>query len=231
MRDAAETAAAARAAGGSVLLEPCELTEAGRFAVFVDPEGAAVRAGSRPGTAARPSSTSTLAELQRPQRARHRRRTRVLRRRVPLGDSRAGSRQLHVGAARLRRLPREANPRDPGRHGVNGRARPLRKDRRQPQPHSRRRPARLAAVARTHNDGQPADTNRARSGTSPAAASSSVGSSDRSPDHRGNSSSIARVSGRVLWTVTVTTRPPGRSTRVISLRTRSRSPGSSRCRR
>lgn len=87
------------------------------------------------------------------------------------------------------------------------------------------------SVASTHSDGQPADENRARTGASPAAARSSVGSSGRSPEKRGSRSSIARVTGRRLCTVTVTTRPPGRRTRAISLRTFARSCGRRRCSR
>ena len=42
--DAGETAAKVRAAGGTVLMEPAEVPNAGRMAVFADPAGAAFRA-------------------------------------------------------------------------------------------------------------------------------------------------------------------------------------------
>ncbi|HWT24033.1 MAG TPA: VOC family protein [Solirubrobacteraceae bacterium] len=42
--DADETAAKVRAAGGSVLVEPADVPDAGRMAVFADPEGATFRA-------------------------------------------------------------------------------------------------------------------------------------------------------------------------------------------
>jgi len=42
--DADETTAKVRAAGGTVLMEPADVGEAGRMAVFADPEGAAFRA-------------------------------------------------------------------------------------------------------------------------------------------------------------------------------------------
>jgi uncharacterized protein len=42
--DADETAAKVRAAGGTVLMEPADVMDAGRMAVFADPAGAALRA-------------------------------------------------------------------------------------------------------------------------------------------------------------------------------------------
>ena len=48
-----------RAAGGTVLMEPVDVGDAGRMAVFADPEGAAFsRLAGRTGTAAPRSSTS-----------------------------------------------------------------------------------------------------------------------------------------------------------------------------
>ena len=59
VENADETAAKVRAAGGTVLAEPFDVGDAGRMAVFADPEGAAFCVWQPRSTAARRSSTST----------------------------------------------------------------------------------------------------------------------------------------------------------------------------
>ena len=87
------------AAGGTSLLAPFDVGEAGRMAVFADPEGAAFRvwqAGEASGARAR--QRARLLELERPRDARHRRREGLLLRR-----SSAGSTRRSTSAAARRR--------------------------------------------------------------------------------------------------------------------------------
>ena len=57
--DADETADKVRAAGGTVLIEPFDVMDAGRMAVFADPEGAVFCVWQAKEHAAPRSSTST----------------------------------------------------------------------------------------------------------------------------------------------------------------------------
>ena len=88
------------------------------------------------------------AELQQPQFPRSRGRGLVLRRRLRLGHPRC-RRSAHVGARRLRRLPRAAHPGNAGEHGRDGRPGAVRGRRRQPQP-DLGRPVRHAGALGRH---------------------------------------------------------------------------------
>ena len=61
VQSADETAAKVRDAGGRVLMEPFDVMQAGRMAVFADPEGAVFSVWQAQQRGARRSSTSTAA--------------------------------------------------------------------------------------------------------------------------------------------------------------------------
>ena len=79
-----------REAGGTVLMEPFDVMDAGRMAVFADPRGRRRSASGRPGPAPRRAGRQRARQrqLQRPPHPRRRGREGVLRRRVRLGDAR-----------------------------------------------------------------------------------------------------------------------------------------------
>ena len=124
-----ETTKKVQAAGGTVLTEPVDAMDAGRYATFADPEGANVlglagRSDDR--RAARQRARHV--ELQRVEHARPRNRRRLLRRGVRMGhgvllDGRFRIRDLQ--AARLRRVPRAEQPRPPGERRSGRRTRRL----------------------------------------------------------------------------------------------------------
>ena len=110
-------------AGGGVVMEPFDVCDAGRMAVFADPEGAAFcvwQARAAPGRAGR--QRARLGELQQPAHPRPRAGEGVLRRGLRLGDDRPGGDGV-VAAARLRRPPRGARPRAARADGGGRRAR------------------------------------------------------------------------------------------------------------
>ena len=97
-------------AGGTRAHEPFDVMEAGRMAVFADREGARFCVWQARGTAARRSSTSPAAELQRPEHARPRAAEEFYG--AVFGWEPSTRRPgADVGAARLRRLPRGAHAR------------------------------------------------------------------------------------------------------------------------
>ena len=115
-----ETADRVRAAGGTVLMEPGDVGDSGRMAVFADPEGAAFSVWQpkthRGATVVNEHGSLNFNNLAHPG---PRGRKVVLRCGLRLGDDRC-RRGSHVGAPGLRRLPREAHPRDAREHGEHG---------------------------------------------------------------------------------------------------------------
>ena len=98
VESADETAAKVARAGGTTLMEPFDVMDAGRMAVFADPEGAAFcvwQAKQHKG--ARDRQRSRLAELQRPQHPRPGDREDVLRRGLRLADAGARRRRSRCG--------------------------------------------------------------------------------------------------------------------------------------
>jgi predicted enzyme related to lactoylglutathione lyase len=88
VENADDTAAKARATGGSVLSEPFEVMDAGRMAVIADPEGAVFCVWEAKAHKGANRQRARLAELQRPQHARSRGGEALLRRRLRLDDAR-----------------------------------------------------------------------------------------------------------------------------------------------
>ena len=144
-----ETAAKVRDAGGNVLTEPFDVMDAGRMAVFADPEGAVFCVWqAKEHRGAQDRQRARQPELQRPQHARPGGREGLLRRGVRLADARPGRRLRDVDAARLRRLPRARQPRAAREHGRGGRAGGLRGRRREPHPDPRRPAGHAGALGR-----------------------------------------------------------------------------------
>ena len=122
VESADETASKVRDAGGSVVMEPFDVMDAGRMAVFADPEGAAFcvwQAKEHKGAqVVNEHGSLNFNGLNTRDVGR---REVVLRLGVRLADARAGRRRRDVDAARLRRLPRARQPRPP-QAGGRGRA-------------------------------------------------------------------------------------------------------------
>ena len=130
----------------SVVKEPFDVPGAGRTAVFTDTDGAAFcvwQAYQHKGAQVvnEPGSLN-FNDLSHPRRGGC---EVVLRRRVRLGDARAGWRVRDVDAARLRRLPRARRPRHPQARGRARRRAGIRGRRGEHQP-DRGRPARRSAA-------------------------------------------------------------------------------------
>ncbi len=102
--DAAERV---RAAGGAVLTEPFDVGEAGRMAVFADPEGARFRVWEpKRHQGSRIVNEHGVGQLQHPPRARPRAGQALLSGGVRMGHARAGAGHVDVDPARLRRPSR-----------------------------------------------------------------------------------------------------------------------------
>ena len=96
-----ETAVKVRDAGGSVVMEPFDVMDAGRMAVFTDPEGAAVLRLAGEGAQGRADrQRARFGELQRPQHPRRGRREVVLRLGVRLADARRWAAVCRCGRCR-----------------------------------------------------------------------------------------------------------------------------------
>ena len=137
VENADAAAAKAREAGGSVVSEPFDVTDAGRMAVLADPEGAVFcvwQARRAQGCARR--QRAGLTELQRPQHPRPGGGEELLRRRLRLDDARPRRGRV-LGAAGVRRLPRDAHARNSPANRGAGRGR-LRRRGRGDRPHRRR---------------------------------------------------------------------------------------------
>ena len=143
--DSADDAAAkVREAGGTVLSEPFDVFDAGRMAVFTDPEGA-VFCVWQPNRhrGATVVNEHGARQLQQPPHARSRRGEGLLRRRVRLDDARRSAPASRRGrcpatATTWRRSTRHARAqRRAGRAGrLRGRRRGARPDRRRPAGHA-----------------------------------------------------------------------------------------------
>ena len=121
------------------LMEPFDVMDAGRMAVFADPEGAVFcvwQAKEHKG--ARIVNEHGSLNFNGLNTRDAGRREALLRLGVRLGDARPRRRRRDVDAARLRRPPRARQPRPPQADGRDGRARGLRGRRREHQPDPRR---------------------------------------------------------------------------------------------
>ena len=138
VQDADETAAKVRAAGGTVLTEPGDVGDAGRMAVFADPEGAAFSvwqpARHRGAAVVNEHGSLNFNDLT----AATSTRARAFYGAVFGWEAIDIGERPRVGAARLRRLPRAAHPGNAREHGRDGRAGALRGRRREPHPASPR---------------------------------------------------------------------------------------------
>ena len=126
VESADDTAAKVRDAGGNVVMEPFDVMDAGRMAVFTDPEGAVFcvwQAKEHKGAkVVNEHGSLNFNGLN----TRDARREALLQVGVRVGGPRSSGRRRDVDDARLRRLPRAGQPRPPQAGGRGGRAPGLR---------------------------------------------------------------------------------------------------------
>ena len=88
--DADATVAKVKKAGGTVFVEPMDVLDVGRMAVFADPTGAAAPSGSPGAQGRRPGQRTREPGLERAQHPGHLARPRLLHRRLRVGRQRPG---------------------------------------------------------------------------------------------------------------------------------------------